>query len=52
MLIAQKSRGTPVTAAAIALLVVLAAAGAWYATGSSGTEAPARAITSVVISLL
>jgi hypothetical protein len=46
MLIAQKSRGTPVTAAAIALLVVLAAAGAWYATGSSAPDAPARVLAS------
>lgn len=46
MLIAQKSRGTPFTAAAIALLVVLAAAGAWYATAGSDAEPPARVIAS------
>ena len=46
MLIAQKSRGTPLTAAAIALLVVLAAAGAWYATAGSDTAPPARVIAS------
>ena len=46
MLIAQKSRGTPVTAAAIALIVVVAAAGAWYATTGSDTAPPARVIAS------
>jgi len=46
MLIAQKSRGTPVTAVAIALLVVVAAAAAWYATRGGDTDPPARVIAS------
>jgi hypothetical protein len=46
MLIAQKSRGTPVTAVAIALLVIVVAAGAWYTMRGTDPDSPARVLAS------